>query len=200
MIMESFIALLQALKNFVDISDEEYQLIVPHLRHQRLSFGEDLFKQGDVYSRVAFIVHGLVKKFYLTEKGQEFIKEFSQSGELIAPYSSLIKNKPAMFTLRALEDCELLTVDWQIVQKLFSENKRWMEIGLKLAELQFVNREQREFEFLALSATQRYGALQLRYSNLENRLKKQDIAAYLGITPVSLSRITGRTLRRRSSK
>lgn len=181
--------LFKALQELSSITHEDFLMLQAQLRTEIIGEGEELFKDGEVFNRVAFIVSGLVKKFYLTEDGKEFIKEFSTSGEVIAPYSSLLQQKPALFTVQALEKTQLFTTDWSVMKKLFHKNIRWMELGKRVAEMHFIKLEQREFEFLAYSAAQRYEAFQNRYPQLVQRLKKQDIAAYLGITPVSLSRL-----------
>ena len=131
----------------------------------------------------------MVKKFYLTFDGKEFIKEFSGEMEIIAPYSSLLQNKKTSFSVKCIEDTKVIFVDWSFIQSLFSKDIAWMEFGKKIAELHFVNREAREAEFLKNSAKERLTSFQKNYPQLIERLKKQDIASYLGITPVSLSRI-----------
>ena len=64
-----------------------------------------------------------------------------------------------------------------------------MEFGKKIAEMHFIKREQREADFLKFTAEERFTRFVNRYPNLAKQLKKKDIASYLGITPVSLSRL-----------
>jgi CRP-like cAMP-binding protein len=138
---------------------------------------------------VGFLIRGLVKKFYLTEDGKEFIKEFVWEGQTMTPYASLLRNVPATYTMEALEETEVLTIDYAIVDELIRTNPRWTLIGKALADYHFLNREDREMELLKYSAPERYAIFRRRFPHLLGRLKKQDIAAYLGITPVSLSRL-----------
>lgn len=55
-----------------------------------------------------------------------------------------------------------------------------------------MKKEQREYEFLCLSAAERYLLFCQREAELVPRLSQLDIARYLGITPVALSRIRRR--------
>jgi len=55
-----------------------------------------------------------------------------------------------------------------------------------------IKKERREYEFLCLSAPQRFALLKQRSPELVSRLTQNDIARYLGITPVALSRIKQR--------
>lgn len=148
-----------------------------------------IFKEGETYRKVTFLLRGLAKKFYLTEDGKEFIKEFTWEGQITTPYASLLRNVPATYTMEALEETEALTIDYAVVEELIRTNPKWTAIGKALADFHFLNREDREMELLKDSAPERYAIFRRRFPHLLGRLKKQDIAAYLGITPVSLSRL-----------
>jgi CRP-like cAMP-binding protein len=62
-----------------------------------------------------------------------------------------------------------------------------------------VEREERAHELLTASATERYARFCAAHRSLLPRLRDYDIASYLGITPVSLSRIRGRLKSGRAS-
>jgi CRP-like cAMP-binding protein len=91
--------------------------------------------------------------------------------------------------MEALEDTELLMIDYSAIEALFASETKWMAIGKALADFHFLNREEREMELLKYSAPERYSLFRRKFPHLLERLRKQDIAAYLGITPVSLSRL-----------
>lgn len=148
-----------------------------------------IFREGEPYRKVAFILEGLVKKSYRTGEGKEFIKEFAWEGQVTTPYASLLRGIPATYTLEALEDTTLLTIDYAVIERRFREDPQWLAIGKALADLHFLNREEREMELLKHSAPGRYAIFRQRFPHLLGRLRKQDIASYLGITPESLSRL-----------
>jgi CRP-like cAMP-binding protein len=148
-----------------------------------------VFAEGDLYSKVTFVLQGLVKKSYLTHEGKEYIKEFTWEGQITTPYASLLLGEPASYTMETLEPTELLTIPYARIEELIRTRPRWTAIGKALADLHFLNREARERELLKNSAPERYAIFKKRFPELLTRLRKQDIACYLGITPVSLSRI-----------
>ena len=187
--MNDFESLYSHLKSLCSLSRVDFEAMIPNLKRETLEKNTYLFQEGESYQKIAFIVQGLVKKFYLTSDGKEFIKEFSCENEIIAPYSSLLQNHAASFSIKTLEDTVLLSIKWDKVKEMFTQNIQWMECGKNIAEIHFINREQRELEFLKYSALERYKAFQKRYPHLQSRLKRQDIASYLGVTPVSLSRM-----------
>jgi CRP-like cAMP-binding protein len=58
-----------------------------------------------------------------------------------------------------------------------------------LLEKGYCTKEKREREFLLFDAEARYQSFLKSYPGLEKRVKQHQIASYLGITNVSLSRI-----------
>ena len=64
-----------------------------------------------------------------------------------------------------------------------------------VVEAQFVAKEQREYEFLQLSAEERYRLVCEQFPSLVQHIPQHQIASYIGITPVALSRIRGRRRR-----
>ena len=87
----------------------------------------------------------------------------------------------------------MLAVPFKEIQKLYQRHPCWNELGRKIAENFFIVKEQREYEFLLLDAKARYLNFIHDYADLTERIPQYHIAAYLGITPVSLSRVINST-------
>lgn len=163
---------------------------VGHMRH--LPRGTVLFRQGDKTSSLFFIKEGLVKAYYETIDGKEFIKSFVSEGGSIASMQAIFAANPCSFTVVSLEDSTVLEVPQQTLLGLISAKpdlvRQFNTMLLTLA----MKKERREYEFLCLTPEQRYLAFCEREPELIERLTQQDIARYLGITPVALSRIRKR--------
>ena len=68
----------------------------------------------------------------------------------------------------------------------------WERIGRCLAEIRFVEKSEREWSFLCENATERYLKFCKEHPQLLQRVSQNDIACYLGISNVSLSRIVSK--------
>jgi len=156
--------------------------------------GELLLRQGDADSSIYVVVSGLLKAYYATEQGKELIKSFIQPGEFIGSLIACHTGEPSTFNLMCLEDSVLRRVPYNELASVTKSSPEVAEIIIKsLIELS-IKKERREYEFLCLSAPERYALLIQRNPELINRLTQNDIARYLGITPVALSRIKHRDL------
>ena len=155
----------------------------------RSQAGEHLFRQGDTDTSVYFVQSGLLKAYYITPDGKELIKSFIAENEFIGSLIACHTNEPCTFNLSCLEDSYLLRIHYQDLVKAAASNPQvatFFNNGLmNLA----IKKERREHEFLCKSASERYQIFKHRSPHLLDRLTQNDIARYLGITPVALSRI-----------
>jgi len=154
--------------------------------------GAFLFRQGDSGGNLFFIQSGLVKAYYETLDGKEFIKSFLTEGEFIASMQATVAGNPNSFTVLSLEDSIVIDIPKQAVLNLVTNNPDLTDVLntmlLKLA----MKKERREYELLCMSPEERYLLFCEREVGLLGRLSQNDIARYLGITPVALSRIRRR--------
>jgi len=146
-------------------------------------------REGQVPKHFAFIEKGVFRIFYSDKSGNYFTKSFFQEGSFLSAYIALREEEPSFFNIEALEDAELVVIDYQKWLKLYEGNPVWKEFLIKLLTKAYSKKEKREREFLQLSAEERYREFLAEYPGLDKRIKQHYIASYLGITPVALSRI-----------
>lgn len=158
---------------------------------QHYDKGQFLFRQGEALEELFIIHKGLVKAYYTTFEGKELVKSFIAQNGYISSLNALIANKPASFSVVCIEPCEVSSINKAAINQLQQHQPEKLNIILmQLAQ----KKEQREYELLCLSAEQRYQKFIEEQKELSKRLSQIDIASYLGITPVALSRIKKRLL------
>jgi CRP-like cAMP-binding protein len=159
---------------------------------QKLKKDDYIFKQGEIDSNIYFITKGLIKAYYLTNDGKEFVKSFLDSGDLVGSLRSAYKDVPCYFSVVCLEDAEVLSVPFD---QLLEHSKKDIKSSSQLIESLInlsMKKEKREYEFLCLSAQERYELFLEENSKIINRISLHDTAKFLGITPIALSRIRKR--------
>jgi len=65
----------------------------------------------------------------------------------------------------------------------------WVKVSYTVAHNLLMKKFEKELQLLTLTAAERYQLLQRQYPELEQLVPAYHIASYLGITPISLSRI-----------
>ncbi|MDF3821156.1 Crp/Fnr family transcriptional regulator [Leptospira sp. 96542] len=156
---------------------------------RKLEYGDFLIKQNATATEFAFVFSGVLKEYYLTDKGNEYIKSFNFAGDFTGSYYDLLSKQPSTCSIRAITNCELAVAKFSEFRKLFSKHIVWERLGRIFAENLFLKKAKREYELLALDAEERYNLLLKSKPGIEMLVPQYQIASYLGITPVSLSRI-----------
>lgn len=147
-----------------------------------------LFDTDKVERYVYFIEKGIARAYCNTHK-QQATFWFGQEGDIILSYNSYIKEKPGYEIVELLEASQLLRISHQTLQALYSKHIGLANWGRKLAELELIKTEERFINQQFKTATERYAELIRETPTLIQRVQLTHIASYLGVSPVTLSRI-----------
>jgi CRP-like cAMP-binding protein len=180
------------IEQFISISDNDWVLIVPHLKERTIRKHDFMIREGTVCRDVGYILTGEMRHFY-THGGEEKTTYFYFENSLVAAYHSCITGQPSRLSIEALSDTRLIVFPFSVLKKLFTESMAWNSFGRVLSEYLGLGLEDRMVGLLTLSPEERY--IELLSSNKKKileRIPQHLIANYLGITPVSLSRIRNR--------
>jgi len=144
---------------------------------------------GQIPRKFAFVNEGLFRYLYIDKAGKEFTKNFITEGNFIVSYSAMVSQKPSLLYIEALEDSHILEIDYNRWMEVKKKHECWNVLLVAMLEQAFMVKEKRERDLLLLDARERYIGFLHEFPTLENRVKQHLIASYLGITPISLSRI-----------
>ncbi|MES1181322.1 MAG: Crp/Fnr family transcriptional regulator, partial [Flavobacterium sp.] len=95
-----------------------------------------------------------------------------------------------------LEDSQVLVISYTSFQELFIEFTKMDEFVRKVLEERFVSLHELFTSQIVDSPEERYLKLQKERPDLVQRIAQHHLATYLGITPVSLSRIRNRVTKK----
>ncbi len=154
--------------------------------------GEYLFRQGEVCTEVFFMSRGLVKFYFNTLEGKEWIKSFVADKGVLGSRSSQLLKMPSPFSALCLEDTQVVRFPYEIFEAVCFDNLELAQAVFHFTQWLGVKKELREYQLLCLSAEEAYQAFVSSNPTLVTRLTQIDIARYLGITPIALSRIKKR--------
>jgi CRP-like cAMP-binding protein len=177
----------------VDFSETEWQAHRDLLTRRFLRKGEYLSRQGEVCNYVSFINTGSLRVFMIANE-QEFSKHFFFEREYASDYSSFLTRNPGLWFIKALEDTELMELNYDKVQRLYDSFPVWQKYGRLIAERLFIQVADRSQELLLKTPEEMYIRLIETQSPILSRIPQHYIASYLGIQPESLSRIRKRIM------
>lgn len=176
----------------VEMSDARIDELAAISALRNFSSKERFLTVGDKSSCFAVVVSGIFRAYYLTPDGTLLTRKFYRRGDFMGAFAAAITHQASHVTLEAIEPSEAITFDYPQFAALRDRNPEWEKVSRIALEKNYVLRETRAFQLLAFDATERYRQFTVEYADILPRLTKGDIASYLGISHVSLSRITNR--------
>lgn len=175
---------------YITLSPESKAAWTALLKTSEIKKGSYFLTEGSVPKKIAFIKKGLLSYDYLNAKGQKVTKKFFPENSLVASTSAMLKQQPGIFSIEALEDCELLTYSFEGFRELTQKYPDIAAFYIKYLERHWViEKELGEITLKADTAKERYLKFEKDHPQLITRLKLHHIASYLAITPTQLSRI-----------
>lgn len=150
-----------------------------------------LIREGDISRELYFINRGLLRLYYAKE-GEEITAFIFREGLFASSYESFLQQSPGIQNLETLEDCDLLVLTYDRLQELYKKLPKMNILTRKVAEQRFINAQRIFSSFILDSPEERYRKFEAQHKDLLQRVPQHIIASYLGITPVSLSRIRKR--------
>lgn len=187
--MANYSQLYAAINSFTPVPKEELEHLESLLLESSFQKNDHLLRAGDKSEYLYFIIEGLTRSYYQDPEGKEYNKLFLSNGEVASAYMEMHKKIPARLSIQALENTNVLLLKFADLQNLFKRHECWNTIGRLMAQDYFILKDQREYEFLLLDARTRYENFLKDYKKLKDRIPQYHVAAYLGISPVSLSRL-----------
>jgi CRP-like cAMP-binding protein len=185
---------------FAKITDTDWEMLLPFLELKHLRRHELFIKEGKRANEIGMVTEGMFRQYY-TKDGEEKTTYFFFEQHFISSYISCITGKPSLITIEALSDASFVSFPFTAMQKLFSSSMAWQQFGRLVAEYITIGLEERMVSLLLQSPEERYlDLLNSNKSKITERIPQHYIANYLGITPVSMSRIRSRILKKSPGK
>jgi CRP-like cAMP-binding protein len=148
-----------------------------------------LLRAGAQARQCHWIERGLVREYYIGERGHEHIRRFVSEHELTGSLLDLLSGEPAVTFIQAVEPTTALSFDYDQFDAMCAKFVELQLIARRFTEQLYVRKARREHEMLALSARQRLLQWQREHAELDPRISRKHLASYLGVTPEHLSRL-----------
>ena len=184
----------QQLDKWVVFNDEEWAILKNHLQLKTLAKKEHFVQAGEVCQELAFILFGSVRLYHVKD-GEEITGYFCLDNEFISSYRSFLKQEHGGSFIQALESTLLITFSHAAIQQLLANPitaYKMERFGRLIAEQLVFCYEDRVQAFVTQTPEERYTALLMSNARVLQHIPQHYLATYLGITPVSLSRIRKR--------
>lgn len=181
---------LDSFKQFCqEITDEELDYVSKGLTVSEFKAKQYYLKAGQVQTAICFVVKGLIRSYYIDDKGNEITIGFIKENEYATDYGAFIRQKPSKYYFQCLEPSLIVNLPYTVMQGGYNLYKNIERYGRLVTEEVLVQQQTRLESFLFEKAEERYLNFIKRSPNLFNRISLTYLSSYLGIERQSLSRI-----------
>ncbi len=177
------------IEEIIHLTDEEFDFILSHFKTVKKRKYQYIIQQDEIVTKEFWVVKGCLKSYFLDENGREHILQFGMENWWITDYESFIKQTKSKTYIDCLEDCELLYITYEDREKLTSEMHKMERFWAKKSKIGRIALQNRILSLLKNSTKEQYNTLLEQYPTLFQRVPKKLIAAYLGVSRETLSRM-----------
>jgi len=183
--------ILNLMRQITGFSDAELELVMKYFEHKNIKKKTILLKAGDTAQELYFIVSGCMRLFY-EKDGADISAYFFTDMMFAGAYDSFASRQPSRHSIETSEDCQILTISYKGWQQLFIELPKMSGFVLKIIEDRFISLHKLYTSLILDTPEERFINLQNERPDILQRIPQHQIATFLGVTPVSLSRIRNR--------
>lgn len=189
-IMDMYSQINESISRYVSFSKEELDIFNALLEYKTVPKKTIMLHEGEMCNFEAFVVKGCVRKYYIDENGFEVIIQFAIENAWVGDISfSMYENKGSNIYIETLEDSEFLIFSPETKEELFEKAPRFERAFRILLQRHLAVTQNRLFNTIAKSATEKYLEFIEHYPTLPQRVAQHYIASYLGISAEFLSKI-----------
>jgi CRP-like cAMP-binding protein len=180
-------------KNIVEdifpISKESFQKIDGLLKLETFEKGEIFIKRNKRNEKEYFILNGVCKSYLINPDGEEITISLFTENNILSPQSIRTSKNISNLNFKALTKLELVSMNAKKFEDLMIENIEIRQFGNTVLQNELIAKVEKEIGLASLTAKERLIEFRKKNKLLENLIPHTDIASYLGITNVSLSRL-----------
>jgi len=173
----------------ITLNDAETAHIQTVLQHKTVKKNSVLLNAGEICRNIYFVNSGCLRMYHIDKQGAEHNISFCPENWWTVDIASFSRQSPAFYEISALEDAAVFFLNHTALEKLYTDVPKLERFFRILTQNGFNLYQRRITSALSKTAEERYLAFRKQYPGLEQRIAQKQIASYLGITPVFLSRL-----------
>ncbi|WP_114821566.1 Crp/Fnr family transcriptional regulator [Chryseobacterium sp. KLBC 52] len=177
------------IEKIIPLNDDEFEFISSCFTYKKYKKHQFLIQEGETVPYNYFVLKGLLKLVYTDETGKEHIIGFAMEDWWETDFPAYYQQATATMSLECIEDTEVLCIKLDDYKKLCAQLPKLEHFFLEKAYMGFITAQQRTVSMMTTGIKERYDQLLKKYPSLVQRVPKSLLAAYLGVSRETLSRL-----------
>lgn len=171
------------------ISEKSFSEIASILEFETFKKGETFISKNKRNEKEYFILEGISKSYLINLEGDEITLSFFMQNTILTPHQIRITKNISNISFKALTDVNVASINAKAFEKLMIKNIEIRNFANTVLQNELITKIEKEIGLASFTAKKRLIEFRKKYQTLENLIAHTDIASYLGITNISLSRL-----------
>lgn len=151
--------------------------------------GDMFIERGKKNNKEYFVYEGVCRSFLLSPEGEEVTISYFLEGDVVSPNKTRTANQISHLNFQALTKVTVASLNADKFEQLMINHIDIREFGNMVLQNELLSKVEKEIALASLNGRERLILFRKKYHFLENLISHVDIASYLGITNISLSRL-----------
>ena len=170
-------------------TDEQFDHFFSFFKKQPFKKGQSIISVGSAVNCEYFVVSGCLKSFFINDDLKMFVLQFAMPKSWTSDYNALYYHTRATICVDCIIDSDVLCLSNADREKLCEDLHEAEHFFRWRANRGYVAANKRLLSFMDNDVKYRYEELLKRNPELYNMVPKNLIAAYLGVSRETLSRL-----------
>ena len=173
----------------VPLTAEQFAHVYSHFKPESLKKGQVVINAGDKVDKEYFVLSGCLKAFFINDEAKMHILQFAMPTWWVTDFNALYNHTAATISVDCITDAEVLSLTNANREKICKDLHAIEYFFRWRTNKGYVAAQKRILSLMNSDAKGRYEELLNQYPELYNTVPKHLIAAYLGVSRETLSRL-----------
>ena len=180
------------LKKFAFLTIDDIRQVWGLVKMRKVKEGEILVEKDTLNYNQITVIKGLLRNYIITSEGEERTVLIVPERMGTGCSDTIFRGEPAVEIVEAIEPSLVMIADTRKLERLADNHPQLLRLQKKILQGMLNEAIQRIRFYTALTPEERFREIQRKNPKLIQRVPQKYLASYLGIHPVSLSRIKAR--------
>ena len=186
--------LLNHLVKFVSLSEDECKIVASYFQPLQFKKKQNLLEEGQVCRQHYFVEKGILRMFYINEKGVEHTIQFALENWWMTDHMSFQNMQPSSFYIQAVELTNVSVIGREEQEELLKKIPAMEKYFRIIYQKAYAAHQFRIKYIYDLSSEEMYDNFIAKNPGFVQRIPQYLLASYLGFTPEYLSELRRKKL------